>query len=315
MESERISTLSRIAHAPLSWMLHGVARLPFGVIYALSDAMRFIVHRVVRYRLDIVRDNLCQCYPDRDDAWLRATENEFYRNFCDNFFETVKLLHISDEEMRRHMTFENIEASDAIQESGRSVVAYFSHCGNWEWATSITLWSRTAGRPGFEYAQVYRPLKNRWFDALFLKLRSRFHSLSFKKRNVLRDLLRLRAEKTVSMTGFMSDQKPSHGDPTYVTEFLRRPTAMITGTETLARKLRFAAVYMDMYKLGRGQYKVVIRPIADDCSQLEPMEITSRYAAMLQETIDRNPAIWLWTHKRWKNPVTLTTTPESDPKS
>ena len=57
---------------------------------------------------------------------------------------------------------------------GRSIAMYFGHCGNWEWGTSITLWSRFKPSDKIVYAQVYRPLTNEWFNRYFLMLRSRF---------------------------------------------------------------------------------------------------------------------------------------------
>lgn len=105
--------------------------------------------------------------------------------------------------------------------------------------------------------------------------------------------------------GFMSDQKPSHGDVAHVVNLLNHPTAMITGTEQVARKLDSAVMYMDMYKLRRGHYRIVMRLITETPSQLPEMAITERYASLLQQTIRRNPSIWLWSHKRWKIPVTF----------
>ena len=66
-----------------------------------------------------------------------------------------------------------------------------------------------------------------------------------------------------------------------------------------------AAVYWDMYKISRGHYKIVTRVIADNVADTGKGDVTRQYAAMLQQTIERNPAIWLWTHKRWKIPVSL----------
>ena len=64
----------------------------------------------------------------------------------------------------------------------------------------------------------------------------------------------------------MSDQKPSHGDPTQVLIFLNHPTAMITGTETVARKLNTAVIYWDMHREGRGRYCIECRLM---CRQAE----------------------------------------------
>lgn len=279
-----------------------VACLPLRVLYVLSDAVFFLLYYVVRYRRKVVADNLAQCFPAYGEAERQKTAREFYRHFADSMVETVKLLHISDAEICRRMTFENVGLIDELTRAGKSVVVYFSHCGNWEWAPSVTLHTCT---PGVDYCQVYRPLRNKAFDRLMLHIRSRFGSLSFPKSTVLRDLVRLRKQGVVSVTGFMSDQKPSHGDPTVVTMFLNRPTAFISGTETLARRLEMAAIYWDMERTARGHYRIVCRLLDDGTHSGERGSLTLAYARMLENTIKRNPSIWLWTHKRWKIKVTL----------
>lgn len=292
------------------WLLGAVARLPLGVLYLFADIIFVILYYIVRYRRKVVRKNIVDSFPDMDPHEVDRTVRQFYRNLADYIVETLKVGRISDAEIKRRMQFEGMEIIDRLADEGRSVTAYFSHCGNWEWVPSITLWSRRANKSEIHFCQVYRPLRNRFFDSLMLHLRSRFGSLSFKKSTVFRDLLRLRRDGLPIVTGFMSDQKPSHGDPVHVLVFLNHPTAVITGTETLSRKLNDAVVYFDMHKLGRGRYKVVIRLITDDIDSLPQYSVTDRYVAMLEETIRRNPSIWLWSHKRWKHPVTLNPQPK-----
>ena len=279
-----------------------IAWLPFGVLYAISDVIYFIIYHLARYRRKVVRDNLNKCFPDKSDKERQAIERAFYRHFTDSIMEMIKLLHISDKQMAERMIFENVGLIDSLTSQGKSIVVYFSHCGNWEWAPSVTLHTST---PGVEYCQVYRPLRNKAFDRLMLHIRSRFGSVSFAKASVFRDLFKLKAKGQTTVTGFMSDQKPSHGDPTVVTMFLNRPTAFISGTETLTRRLGMATIYWDMQRLSRGHYKIVCRLIDDGSCEGEQGSITLKYASLLEQTILRNPSIWLWTHKRWKNPVKI----------
>ncbi len=289
--------LLRVSLTPLSW-------LPITVLYRLSDALTFVLHRLCRYRRDVVRDNLAQCFPQLDEKERRKIERRFYRNFTDNIVETLKLLHISDDEMRRRMTFEGTEIIDRLLNDGKSIVVYFAHTFCWEWAPSITLHTAHCPSDKYVYGQVYRPLRSIQFDRLMLHVRSRFGSRSFPKASTLRDLLRLRRDGTLSVTGFMSDQHPSHGDPGHLTTLLGRPTLMISGTETLARRLGMAAVYWDMTKTSRGNYKITTRLLTDDASTLPQGELTEAYTRALENTIRRDPALWLWSHKRWKHPVT-----------
>lgn len=282
------------------------ARLPLGVLYCISDLLFVLIYYVARYRRGVVMDNLTRCFPDMSPAERKSTARRFYRNFTDYMVETLKLAHISDDEMRRRMEFVDLDVIDNAVDNGRSVAVYFSHCFNWEWAPSITLWTRHAGSDRMKFCQVYRPLANKTFDELMLKLRSRFGSLSFPKNTVFRDIIRAcRNTGLQAVVGFMSDQHPSHGDLIHVVDFLNHPTAFITGTETLARKLNMGVIYWDMYKPRRGHYHIVSRLITDKITEEPVFSVTDRYADMLQESIRRNPSIWLWTHKRWKNPVTF----------
>ncbi len=276
------------------------ARLPFGVLYALSDCIFVLLYHVVRYRRRLTARNLAECFPELNEQQRKAIARQFYRNFADYVVETVKLAHITDAEIRRRFTFSGVGIMDDLMESGKSVVAYFSHCGNWEWAPSVTLWSRLKPGVTAEFCQVYRPLRNESFDRLMLKLRGRFGSVSYPKRTVLRDLLKLKSLGMPSVTGFMSDQKPSHGDAVHEITFFGRPTRVITGTETLARRLGMAAVYWDISKPSRGHYHIDVRLMTDNAADTPQYQLTDHYFKLLEETIRRSPSIWLWTHNRWQ---------------
>ena len=297
--------MKEMKYLPLKWALYGMSYLPFWVLYGIADFLFVVLCYVVRYRYKVVSKNINESFPDKSEKDRKKIIRRFYRQFADYFVETIKLNHISDEQMRRRVTFEGIDVIDDMVAEGKSVVVYLSHCGNWEWIPSVTLWTRHEIRKDLEFCQVYRPLKNEWFDKYFLHLRSRFNSLSFQKRTVLRDLLRLRRDNTPTVTGFMSDQKPSKGEEQYVTMFLNHPTAIITGTETIARKLQKGVVYWDIKKTRRGHYHVSTRLITKDASKEPEMSITATYARLLEQTIIDTPHIWLWSHKRWKNKVTL----------
>ncbi len=281
----------------LLWL---VALLPLSVLYVFSDMLSWFVYHIVRYRRNVVHDNLTKCFPDKSPAAIRQIERRFYRNFTDYIFETIKLLHISDRQMKRRMTFGNVEAMDDVLAEGRDVVIYFSHSGNWEWATSVRMHSRFADSDRIVFSQIYRPLRNAAFDKLMLHLRGRFHTRCIAKYTALRDFVRFRRDKLQFECGFMSDQKPSHNDPVRIVSLFGRPTAVITGTETLARRLDTAVFYWDMSKPSRGYYHIEIIPMADHAAATAPGELTGLYFSLLQANITRQPDLWLWTHKRWK---------------
>lgn len=272
-------------------------------MYLLADIIYFFLYRVAGYRREVVRKNLASSFPEKSEKELRCIEKRFYHNFSDFIVEIFRLFHISDKKMSECMQFENVELIDKYLDEGRSIAVYFAHTFNWEWAPSVSLHTKLKPSDKVEFSQVYRPLKSGFADRLMLRLRSRFHSVGYPKSTTLRCLLKARKRGALTITGFMSDQHPSHGDPGHLTTFLNHPTLMITGTETLARKLDMAAVFWDMEKISRGHYKITVRPLADRVADTPEGEVTEKYTRMLEQTIMRDPAIWLWSHKRWKRPV------------
>lgn len=296
--------VENILYAPLGAMLHLIALLPYRALYMISDCLYVLIYHLLKYRKRVVWGNLRESFPEKTDAEITTIMKKFYRFLTDYFLEAIKLLHVSDAEMRRRFVFHNTDIIDRCFDENRSIVIYAAHFGNWEMLPSVTLWSRHDFNDKV-FSQVYRPLKNAWFDALFLKIRSRFNTFNFTKKSVFRDLIRLKRDGKLSITGFMSDQHPSLNDDGYLTRFLNHDTAMITGTETLARRLDFAVLYFVPKRIKRGFYDCTIRIVSLNPKDEPENAITEKYTRMLEQQIREQPELWLWTHKRWKHKVTL----------
>lgn len=278
------------------WMyLH--ALLPFSLLYILSDLLYFFVYKIVRYRLRVVRSNLSASFPELDKKELLNLEKRFYHHFCDYFVETIKLLHISDEEMQKRMFFEDLDIVKDAMKDGRSVIMYLGHYCNWEWVPSITMYFKNTD---YIFGQIYKPLQNKAIDKLFLKIRSRFGSLGIPKNDTLRTIVRLKKEGKQTLIGFMADQTPAPQSIHYWTEFLNHDTPVFTGVERIAKQTDFLVIYLDMQKIKRGVYKATVKLVNENPKEEPENKITETYIRMMEKTILRDPAYWLWTHKRWK---------------
>lgn len=182
-------TLQNIIYSPLYLWFKLHALLPMRVLYLLADLLYYPLYYVVHYRRRLVLENMRNAFPDKSEQELIRLEKKFYRHFCDYIVETIKLLHISDEEMRRRMVFEQTDIIDRLFDQNRSIIILLGHFGNWEWVPSVTLWIH---HPEAISGQIYRPLKNEWFDRFFLKLRSRFGTICIAKKESLRAILQMK---------------------------------------------------------------------------------------------------------------------------
>ena len=294
--------IQNILYAPLNLALHALARLPWWALYAQADILYFVAYHLLRYRRKIVRRNLRDSFPDKSEEEIKAIERESYHQFTDYFVETIKMLHITDDDIKRRFVFHGVDNIDRAFDQGRSIMMYAAHYGNWEWLMSVTLWTRH--KPGqVTFGQVYQPLENEWFNRFFLHLRGRFGSVCYPKRLIYLDMLRQIKRGKQMVVGFISDQHPLHTDEGHVIKFLNHPTAMISASEVIARRLGLSVMYFDVRKIGRGHYECTVVPICDDPATLPQGEITDRYARLLERRIVAEPPYWLWTHNRWKRKV------------
>lgn len=270
--------------------------LPLRALYGLSYVLYILVYKIVGYRVKVVRTNLKNSFPDKNTEELKSVEREFYRHFCDYFVETIKVIHMSDKEIQKRIVFKNMDMVKDLIKDGNSCLMYLGHYGNWEWVPSIT----RHFEDGEQLAQIYRQLRNKAMDDIFLKLRKRFGSLGIEKGQTFREIIRLKKEKVKCVIGFMSDQNPSPRNIHYWTDFLNQDTPVYTGVERIAKKTGFVVTYLDVVRVKRGYYECTVKLISDKPADEPQFAITERYIREMEKTILRNPAYWLWTHKRWK---------------
>lgn len=266
---------------------------PYWVLHALSSLLYPIVYYVVKYRRAVTRKNLTNAFPEKTEQEIVEIEKQFYRHFCDYIVETIKLMHISDKQMKRHLHFTNPEVIEQLRVDGRPIFLYLGHHCNWEYMISITMWMH----PDIEAVQIYHPLTDKVMDRLMYRLRSRFHSVGVTQKQALRYIITKVKEGKHILLGLIADQRPPRNpEPEWMT-FLHQDTPIITGGEGMGRKLNAHFLYGSMRCVRRGYYELTYYPI-------EPVEgdeygYSKSYMHMLEEDIKAQPHMWLWTHNRW----------------
>ena len=272
------------------------ALLPMRLLYVLSDILYLIIYWVIRYRVPVVRKNLKSSFPDKSEEELKQLEKAFYHHFADYIVETLKLAHISLQELQERAYVQNPELIDKLMDNGHPCCLFLmGHYGNWEWYSGSNSRFKDA-----RLYQIYRPLNNKAVDKIFIDLRTKFGSLGIPKNDTGREVVRLVRNKVRSGVIFLADQTPSPSNLHYWTNFLNQDTSVLTGAERLARKLNTPVVFLDVQMVKRGYYTLEIQLITENPKETPENWITEEYARRLEKSILRKPEGWLWTHKRWK---------------
>ena len=272
--------------------------LPLSVLYVISDVILYpLVYYVVKYRLKIVRKNLHNSFPEKTKTELKILEKRFYHHFSDLLVEIIYGYRATDEQMRKHVVFENVELVEKLALQTNGVIAYLGHICNWEWIADLS--KRFSNASMIEY-NVYRQLKSTSADKMMLELRGKRGGEYVEKNQLLRKLVVLRHSEHPYLIGMVADQKPSKRSSYIWTQFLHQETAFLDGSEVLAQKFGFSAVYAWIESIKRGYYSIRFEVITDNPDTMQPGEMTKKYATLLEQNISSQPEQWLWTHNRWK---------------
>ncbi len=270
--------------------------LPLRVLYLLSDFIFIIIYYIVKYRRPLVKKHLKDSFPEKDDKELRHIEFSFYRWFCDYLVESIKMMTMSERQMKRRMVFKGADLINNIIDDGQSCAVYLGHYCNWEWVTSLPLWTT----PKAQCGQIYHVLENSDYDKFFLDLRQRWGAVCIPMAETLRRIIKYKQENKQVVIGYISDQVPFWNNIHHWLPFLNHDTPVLTGTERLAQQTNHAVLYLDVCRPKRGYYIAEFKLITREPKQMTNFAITDAYFRLLEDSIRRAPAFWLWTHNRWK---------------
>ena len=96
------------------------ALLPMRALYVLSDILYVLIYKIAGYRVKVVRRNITASFPDKSKAELRQLERRFYHHFADYIVETIKLAHISLDEIQQRAYLRNPELVDQLMAKGHT---------------------------------------------------------------------------------------------------------------------------------------------------------------------------------------------------
>ena len=272
--------------------------LPMSVLYLFADVLYFFVYHVGRYRRKVVRTNMTNSFPDKTEEEIIDLERRFYHFLTDYFAETIKIAGMSQEKLAERARIKNPELIFDLIDKGHSCfILTAGHYGNWELFSASGVYFQ--GRASLDH--VYRPLKNKAFDKLFIYLRTRFDSPGIKKDEVARTIVDLKRKKSNDIVTLVADQTPSKGYLEYWTTFLNQDSAVLLGPEKIARKFDVPVLFADMVRVKRGYYTLELKLITETPKETPDYFITEQFVRLMDTCIMRDPAYWLWTHKRWKH--------------
>lgn len=266
---------------------------PLWLLYPLAEACAFVSYHVLRYRKQVVVENLSITFPEKSDAEIRRIARDFYRNFCQTIVESVKAYRFNQNDWKKRVSLTNPEILTDYLDKDIPVIIMSGHTANWEWPAFAI-----GQQIGYSMEFLYKPVKNATFDRIMLALRTKHGGTAVPKDNAIREIIKRRRQPR--LVGIIGDQLPAIGTEKLWFDFLNRETAFYVGAERIATMTQYAVFYVNTKRIALGRYEVTFQPIAAPPYEKGQSGIIESYVKLLEGTIHRNPSDYLWSHKRWK---------------
>jgi len=275
----------------IGWTL---SLLPLKAMYLVSDFISFCIWHFSLYRKQVVLDNIRKSFPHESGASINNIARSFYRHFGDQIMESFRLFHLREKEILKRINYTNPEVLENLYNNGQSVLLATAHLATWEWLVSLPLITK------HRVLIVYKPPSQESSDWVYKRFQQRYGGVSVPLQNLPRTLLECSARKELTATFLVNDQRPIKEHTRYWNTFMSQDTAWQNGLERLAKKSGQPVVFIQLERIKRGYYNATFHTLSEVPKETKPNEITDLYARKLEQVIQKEPELWLWTHRRWK---------------
>lgn len=268
--------------------------LPWRALYFFGDCIYGLVYYVFGYRKKVVLHNLAIAFPNKTQKEKERICKDFFHLFIDTFMETIKLISISEKELRKRLDFNPAILHKAIA-TGKSIQIHTGHFLNYEFMNH----GFALHRQHCKWLGIYHKLSSPAFNKIMIDMRSKFGTTLISTEDFKNRFHLYNAEQY--LIGLVADQNPHNPYNAYWTNFFGVKTAFIKGPEKGA-KLKDTAILMVYIKpTKRGYYKMEIEDLTYNPKETNEGFITNALVKYIEQKVQQYPANYLWSHKRWKH--------------
>jgi KDO2-lipid IV(A) lauroyltransferase len=267
-------------------------RLPLATANRFAGAL-FAALGAHTSKFDKALDNLAIAFPERDEAWRRATAREIFRHLGYAAVELVKLDQIWDEREHRLEFVMEPAARDHL-EAGRPAVMVTAHVGPWQ-ATNLI-----AQRYGLRISTIYARESSAAMRDAMARLRAKFGVGWIASDEGVRPLIReLEAGHSIGMA---MDTRLDTGK---LLPFFGREALTNTSAAGLALRTGAALIPVRAERLPGERYRITVcDPLACDAppgtdAKDRALLLTTAVNRTFEQWIREAPEQWICLKRRW----------------
>ena len=270
-----------------------VRLLPLNACFGLGRAVGAFLWLILPGYRRLARENLRIAFEgEMEPEQIRKLVFEHFTTLGANALSAIKIPSMSQEEIERVATIENLGLLQKNIAAGRPVVIAINHIGNWELYAQLVF-----KMPGVKFGTVYQALHNTFIDDLVNEDRRRLGVQTFDRKKGFQSAIAMLREPGI--LGVLVDQHSGEGGVWM--PFFGRLCSTSPLAATLALRTNAAVIPVAIYTSGFAKWRVVIGKEIR-WREDRPDQLTLDINKALEDQIRESPADWFWVHNRWKIP-------------
>lgn len=237
--------------------------------------------------------NLAVAFPQLSVREREQLGRASFRHLGVSLFEVAWLPNLGAAELEKTTRFEGLDGFRAAAESGRGVVLFTGHCGNWEWMCAAI------GLSGIRMNTVARQLYDERINDFIVASRRRFGVDTIGRGSASSGKEILQTLRHGDVLGMLIDQ--SLKVESVSLPFFGVPASTPVGPAKLAIRSGALAIAGFIHRDAEGIQHVHFQPPVDTAVCSDPIELTAMMTRAIEAQIRSVPEQWVWMHERWRD--------------
>ncbi len=271
--------------------------MPWWLNTLLGKTLAFLWVDILSLRKKVVYDNIDLAFPGTAEKIKKQWMRQSLYVLCRSFFDVIRIPHLKTSWIEKNINFLGIENLKPYENSG--VLFMSLHMASGDLAGAV-------------FSEKIKPLSliskrftNEFIDEFWFSVRTKSKTEfidAHGKSNAFEILKALKKNRGVV---FVVDQ--FMGKPFGVeSKFFGHTTGTAYGLALFAQKTKAPVLPLSTFWGADGRLNVTVGPVIDfsdiitDDKDSNNVLMTNRMNDVVADIIRKNPAQWMWVHRRWK---------------
>jgi len=236
--------------------------------------------------------HLTQVFSEKGASWIHQTARRCFIHLGKGLLEIMLM---TPRRLEKVIEFRGEENLRAAISTGKGVIFVTGHIGNWE-----LMGHAVAAR--YNLSVIAAPIEPEQVNNMIVDLRAGMgvKTILRGRPGASRELVRVFKENRIM--GILIDQD-TDVESTFV-DFMGRPAWTPTAAASMALKFGAPVIFGYVHRDRNNRHTMTVegplKLVRTDNSEKDIIANTAMLTKMIESAIRKNPAQWVWMHRRWR---------------